>query len=148
MPDGTPRQRFVYQQRTPDDVERQIRRAAFPEAMRQAESGNLEPLRALLPAEQAGAIIDFMNRRLRRDLIKRLPSPEREAENAIAALARYRIKLLQRRFGKLPRGTYQRVIDWSAADLAEDGELNRSDPERIDWKRIMTAVGRGKAKRQ
>jgi hypothetical protein len=44
-------------------------------------------------------------RQLRRDR-KRAPSPEREAEDLIIGLTRYRIKLLQRQFGSpLPRGT-------------------------------------------
>jgi hypothetical protein len=36
----------------------------------------------------------------------------------------------------------------TAAWLAEDGDLGRSDPAKIDFKRIRFKVGRGKVKRR
>src|SRR5262244_2321334 len=69
-----------------EDVKRHIQYASFLETMRQAYGGKLEPLheylRAFLP-DQANAIIQWAKRRLRRDLIKRVPSPERVAEDMI-----------------------------------------------------------------
>jgi hypothetical protein len=131
--------------RSAEDVERHIQSVGFAETMRQAHDGKLERLhdyfRAYLPEDHADAIIEWAKRRLRHDL-NRPPTPERAAEDLIIALARTRLKF-ERQRGPLPRGSYQRVIDWSATQLAEDGELNRSDPERIDYRRIRNAVGRG-----
>ena len=145
------RRRFNYRQLTPEDVERHLQHGRFDETMRQARGGNFEPLhdyfRTFLPSDHADTIIEFTKQRLRRDLIKSPPSPERQAEDAITAEARYRIRMLQRRHGVLPRGAYQRVIDQSAEELAEDGELGRSDPARMDFKRIKNAVRRGKPRR-
>jgi hypothetical protein len=152
MAERPPRRRFKYRQLTPEEVERQLQYARFDEIMRQARDGNLAPLhdyfRSFLPSHHADALIEFTKQRLRRDIFKKPPSPEREAEDAIAAGARYQIKKLQRRFGKLPRGTYQQVIDKVAEWLAEDGELDHSDPTKINFKRIGTKVRRGKAKRK
>jgi hypothetical protein len=142
---------FVYQQRSREDVERHYQRGRFDATMGQARGGNLEPLRdyfrAFLPGDHVDAIIEFIKRRLRRDLIKALPTAEREAEDAIAALARYWIKMLPRPDGKLENGTYRRLINEAAECLAEDGELGRSDPARIDFKRIRAKVRRGTKRR-
>jgi hypothetical protein len=141
--------RFVYHQRSPEDVERNMRRVTLRklrEALRHANAGNLNPLhdflRDYLPDDHVDALAEWHKRRLRRDLIKNAPSSEREAENTIAGLAIHEIKMLQRQFGKLPSGTYPKVIDWAATVLAEDGELYRSDPANIDYNRILKIVRR------
>jgi hypothetical protein len=46
----------------------------------------------------------------------------------------------------LPDGTHQQVINKVTEWLAENGELDHSDPAKIDFKRIGIKVGRGKAK--
>jgi hypothetical protein len=146
MPDGTPRRRFNYRQRSPEYVKRRIQHAKFDEALRQAKGGNLDPLhdwlRDLLPDYAADALAEFHKLRLRRDIGKRVPSAERLAEDEIIRLSMYRIKMLQHRFGKLDPGIYKLLIDHSAELLAEDGELGHSDPERIDYKRILKTVRR------
>jgi hypothetical protein len=145
MPDGTPRRRFVYRQRSPEYVKRRIQRAKFDDALRQANGGNLDPLhdwlRDLLP-DHADALAEFHKRRLRRDIGKPVPSAERLAEDEIIGQSINLIKALQHRFGRLDPGTYQRVIDHTAALLAEDGELGHSDPARMDYKRILKTVRR------
>lgn len=153
MAERPPRRRFKYRQPTPEEVERQLQYVRFDETMRRARGGNLAPLhdyfRTFLPVDHADALIKFTEQRLRRDLIKRPLNPEREAENAIAAAARYQIKRLRRRYGgKLPDGIHQQVINKVTEWLAEDDELGHSDPAKIDFKRIGIKVGRGKAKRK
>jgi hypothetical protein len=130
-----------YRRRTPADVARRIKEAAFPDAVRQVEAGDLEALRPMLPADYADRIIDALQRQRRPDrIIKRLPPPEWDDEDLIATRARCEIKMLQGRFGKpLPRGTHKRVIDWAAQQLADDGELR--NPDRINWQRIRKKVG-------
>jgi hypothetical protein len=145
MSDDTPRRRFNYRQRSSEDVERRIQRAKFDEALRQAKGRNLQPLhdwlRDLLP-DYADALAKFHKSRLRRDIGKRVPSAERLAEDEIIGLSIYRIKILQRRYGKLRPGSYQHLIHAATVDLAEDGELGHSDPARIDYRRILNSVRR------
>ena len=144
MPDATPRQRFVYRQRSPEYVKQRIQRAKFDEALSQAKGRNLQPLhdwlRDLLPDYAAEALAEFHKRRLRRDIGKSPPSAERLAEDEIIGQSINLIKALRRRYGELDDGTYQRVIDHSAALLAEDGDLGHSDPARINYKRILKTV--------
>jgi hypothetical protein len=152
MADDSIKRRFPHYPRpTPEEVERLLQSVSFDDIMRQARAGNLAPLheylRAFLPHHHAATIIEFYERRLRHDLIKDLPSPEQEAEAAIATLARYRIKMMRRQLPpgeRLPDGTHPRVIDESAAWLAEAGDLGHSDPAEIKFEPIRNKVGRGK----
>jgi len=147
----TPRRssRYVYAERSAQDVKRHTQRALFPEAVRQAYGGNLEPLheylRAFLPEYHADAIIEWARRRLRRGLIKRAPSPEREAEDLIIAYVRGRLRYRRQR--PLPGGEYQRLIEQVSSELAEEGDLDRADPERINYKRILKSIRRGKKRK-
>jgi hypothetical protein len=143
--------RFKYTERSAQDVEQHIQRGSFPEALRQASGGNLEPLhkylRAFLPEDHADVIIEWARRRLRPDLIKKAASPERQAENLIAATARWGLRNRRKYFGKLPRGAIQQEIRAAADLLGEDGDLSPADPDRIDFKRIRDIVKRGTKRR-
>jgi hypothetical protein len=139
--------RFKYRKRTPADAERHLRYITginLPDSLRQARGGNLKPLhdyfRAHLPADQADLNIDLL-KGLR---FGRSWTAERDDEDAIIGLARIRL-VFERLHGSLKDngGTFKRVILWSAAQLAEAGEL-RGNPKEIKWKRIHNKVRRGK----
>ena len=130
-------------------MKQRIQRAKFDEALSQAKGGNLDPLhdwlRDLLPDYAAEALAEFHKRRLRRDIGNPLRSAERLAEDEIIGRSINRIRMLRRSAAAddgSDDGTYQRVIDHSAALLAEDGDLGHSDPDRINYKRILKTVRR------
>jgi hypothetical protein len=141
--------RYVYFERSREDVRQHIQYCGFRETMRQAYGGELEPLheylRAFLP-DHAYAIIEWARRCLRQDYIKRVPSPERVAEDMIIAFAKFRLIFVRQQFGDrpLPHGEYQRVIDEVWSFLAEGGDLNDADYEKISNERILKVIGRGK----
>ena len=141
--------RFTYVKPTAQDVNQRIQRHSFDEALRQAYGGNLEPLheylRAFLLEDNAKAITEFHRRRLRHDLIKRVASPERRAENHIAGMARWRLKMRRKLFGRLPSGALQEEIKAVAESLLED--FHDADPERINYRRILNMVRRGTKQR-
>jgi hypothetical protein len=143
------RRRFVYHQRSKQDVDRHLQFVGFPETMRHAYGGKLERLhdylRTFLPADHADTIIDWAKRRLRHDLNKYIPNPERDAEDQIIELVKHKLKYVPRRLGSQSRayGEYQRQIDWAWAKLAEAGDLYPADPARINNARIKKVVRRG-----
>jgi hypothetical protein len=136
--------RFKYFGRSPEDVRRRIQFQCFHETMLKAYGGELGPLheylRAFLPRNHADKIIEWARRRLRRDVIKRAPSPEREAEDLIIAHVIGRLRYARQR--PLPHGEYQRLIEQVATELAELGDLNAAD--QINYERILKSVRRGK----
>jgi hypothetical protein len=142
--------RFKYRGRSLEDVKRHIQFADFRETMLKAYGGDLEPLHeylhAFLPKNHADVIIEWARRRQRRDLIKSMPSPEREAEDLIISYVEHRLKCERQR--PLPRGGYQRLIKQVCADLAEDDLLVPADPARINYERILKCVRRGKKRKR
>src|SRR5262245_51161091 len=116
-----------------------IQEADFRETMRQAYGGKLEPLheylRAFLLKDHADVIMEWAKRRLRQDLItKKPPKPKRVAADLIIAHVRGRLRDVRKWLGGHPlrRGEYQRLIDQSCTELAEDGDLDPADLEGID----------------
>jgi hypothetical protein len=143
--------RFEYRGRSLEDVRQRIQFECFPETMLNAYGGELEPLReylrAFLPTKNhADEIIKWASQRLRRDLIKRVPSPEREAEDLIIAHVIGKLKYARQR--PLPHGEYQHLIKEVWGDLAEDGQLHPADPEGINYERILKCVRRGKKRKR
>jgi hypothetical protein len=141
--------RFKYHGRSLEDVRQRIQFERFRETMLKAHGGELEPLheylRAFLPRDHPDKIIEWARRRLRRELLKRAPSPEREAEDLIISYVQHRLKSERQRLGGRPlsRGAYQRLIKQVCTDLAEDDLLVPADPARINYERILKCVRRG-----
>jgi hypothetical protein len=149
--DNKPRRRsqYVHHPQSRESVQ-SIQNAGFRKTMRQAYGGNLEPLheylRAYLGKDHADTIIKWAKPRLRQDLIKKPPSQERVAEDLIIAHVRGRLRYAPQR--PLPRGEYQRLIDQVWGELAECGDLNDADPDKINNARILKAVRRGKKRKR
>jgi hypothetical protein len=143
--------RFRYHGRSLEDVRQRIQFERFRETMVKAYGGELEPvheyLRVFLPGKNhADEIIEWASRRLRRDLIKRVPSPEREAEDLIIAHVIGKLKYARQR--PLPRGEYRRLIEQVGSYLAELGDLSAADSARMDYERILKCVRRGKKRKR
>jgi hypothetical protein len=147
---ATDRARAEYKPRTHEERQRRIQYGRFPEAMRQAYGGNLEPLHkyldTFLPSDHATTITEFQKRRLRPDYKQPL-SLEQEAAKQIAAVAKIILDNERKRDGTIPPKGYQRAIDKATERLWVDGELDGTVPASIDFKKIRTTVRRGKKKK-
>jgi hypothetical protein len=137
--------RRVYKPVSFETMRRIIQNGRFPDAMRQAYGGDLEPLheylRTHLPADHVDEIAAFHQRRLRRDF-KRALKPAEEAAHRIVAIA----KKIKRYGGKISRGDYQRAIDRVTEMLDVDGELSGVDRLQLVElnKSMLNALRRGK----
>jgi hypothetical protein len=142
------RSRYVYAEQSLESVRRDIQRDGFRETMLKAYGGELEPLheylRAFLHEDHADEIANFHKRRLRRDLCKDPPSPERKAEDRIISVVKYRLKYLRQRLGHpLPSGESERQVDQAWTDLAENDNLYNANHAGINKERILKEIRRG-----
>jgi hypothetical protein len=139
------RRKFHYRQRTPESVERQIRRVAETRAIRR---GDVPTLCDMLREEGHFQLADFIAggsfpKRLGQALVIDW-TDGRDVCKLIGSIVRGRAALIREQTGRsLKHGDYPRLINDVMCQLAEDGQLdklgppNESDVQTKDRREIL-----------